>query len=256
MKRRLETSSYIQGVAIDDSRIVLVQQSSSEIKVFDRDSLEPLESIIVNEMRNPWDIIAIEGVLYVSDKDKRCIFKISDKSEEKWSVNSKLVTLSPAERDNILACCFFPNKLVEYSPTGLMIFQIDLNARGISLSHAIQLYNGNYVICDTKMKSHRIVQLDDMGDTPMWQGPVSELDGKSMNTPRYLAKERHNIVLIADQNNDRILLHNPLTLAGETLPLKGHQIQSPYRICLDAIEKRLYVVEERQNKLLIFKFGK
>ena len=125
----------------------------------------------------------------------------------------------------------------------------------ISPSHAIQLTTGELIVGD---KQHFIVKMDVRG-IPLHREP-SKLENKPLKKPQYLIGCSigcvEDCILVADQNNDRIVLLNcDLDLIKE-LVLPEHGLQKPFRMCLDNSGVRLFVAEQAtKKKLKIFTFS-
>ena len=112
-----------------------------------------------------WDIVAHANVLYVSERYDKLIhrFQLSDETSSHWSVNSEWLTLSINKKGNIVVPCFDLNKIVEYTPTGSCVREIEVGAieRTIAgLRHAIQLDDDRFVICYATVTHHRVCIID------------------------------------------------------------------------------------------------
>ena len=135
---------------------------SSDIDVYDIEALFHLRKIRVEGLRDAWDMVAHANLLYVSEREDKLIHRIqlSDETSSHWSVNIKWLTMSINKKENIVVSCQeLNNKIIEYTPTGRCVREIQVNAidRTIhGLRHAIQLDDDRFLICQVT-KKHIIV---------------------------------------------------------------------------------------------------
>ena len=73
-----------------------------------------------------------------------------------------------------------------------------------------------------------------------------------MNDPVGLAVDKHGNILVADSNNNRLLVLDPtLTSAREMSVLVDGGLEEPYSLWYDKSRGRLYVSEQDGNRLII-----
>ena len=82
----------------------------------------------------------------------------------------------------------------------------------------------------------------------------SKLEMSSLKTPEYLIRGGEDYILVADKENNRILLLDIYLELVKELISPRLDLEKPLRMCLDRSSGRLFVAEEKQNQLKIFSF--
>ena len=57
----------VRGVAFEGEDIFVVLEGLCEIKVFNSTTLESKDSIFLADLSDPWDILALEGHIFVTE---------------------------------------------------------------------------------------------------------------------------------------------------------------------------------------------
>ena len=258
---KYQVKSKIRGISnvfIDGSNSVFIaQQTTSEITGYGLESSDSMK-IPLKGLKNPWDVLAtINRTIFVSEQSENFIWMIesSRKQTMLFLAGSASATLSETCTGNALVSCSKSQQLVEYDSSGGVVNQIFLGSKNISPSHAVKLSTGDFVVSDITDKQHRVVKLNNVGEIICEYGRSSKLISKPVDMPIYLARSADDHVLVADQNNSRILLLNrSLELVEELLSAK-HGLEKPFRIGLDEIGRRILVVDQKQpKKVLIFSY--
>ena len=256
MSQRPLVGKRIRGIATGLNQLFVLQQLSFEIQVFDKQTLKKQQCIAKPQLFDPWDIIESSGYFYVSEKDQAIVhkFTVKDWWRADWNVLGTSATLSASPNGNILASFASKNTIVEYTKTGKSLFAIILGNQLISPSHAILLRTGEYIVCDVMGDEHRIVKLNSSGYVIREYGRLSQLGKKPLKMPRYLIECGTNYIMIADQDNSRILLMNSNLELIKELVLPKHDLNKPFQMSLDRPSGRLFVAEQGQKILKIFNF--
>ena len=163
-------------------------------------------------MHNPWDLIAIGEELYVSEQGLSYVHNVNlyGRHEARhWNATGQAANLSMTPSGNILVSHLSTNSIVEHTPNGIVVREICLGIGKIAPSHAVQLRSGLYVVCDIMGEQHRVVKLDKSGQVIKEYKVASKLEKKTWKSPRYLLKDEQDNILVADQDNDRILWMSP-----------------------------------------------
>jgi len=197
--------------------------------------------------------------LYLSE---RSVFDVSNvhrvelsgsNAVKKWSVAKWPRGLSVNKAHNLVVACSGANKIQEYTTHGSLVREICLQAGVTSPLHAIQLATGDYLVSqDTSPGVISVVGVD--GRVVHSYGQSQTSDVGQMNRPTSLAVTKNDNILVADQNNNRILSINRSTGCVQELTLSvGGGIQRPYSLYLDESRGRLYVGEwGGERRLLVF----
>ena len=127
-----------------------------------------------------------------------------------WTASSWECRLT--KKGNIVVSCFDLYRILEYTPIGSCVREIQVDAiNGTSirgLQHAIQLDDDRFVICHTTTKHHRVCIIDSNGRMmKSYGGNIGSGIGQ-MNGPRYLAVDRNGFILVVDRDNNRIIQLN------------------------------------------------
>ena len=258
VSKKLQVKSKIRGIAIQSERLYIVQQTSNEIKQYDSETLKPLHSSMITNIKNPYDILVHHG-------DRICVSELGAKLVWSWwsetvpPINLKMecsaTTLSESSLGHILVTCPESKCLLEVFVNGILLKRINLGPQNITPSHAVQLSTNEYIIADITKDQNRIVKLDINGNVVCQYTDKSRLKTTPLNMPVYLLRCSNDYILVADQNNGRILLLNPSLEMVRELIAPGGVLEKPFRMCLDETNERLYVVDQnQQNKVLIFSF--
>jgi len=99
---------------------------------------------------------------------------------------------------------------------------------------------------------HGVCLVDDKGAVVRSYGGACGSDLTTMNDPVGLAVDKHGNILVADSNNNRLLVLDPtLTSAREMSVLVDGGLEEPYSLWYDKSRGRLYVSEQDGNRLII-----
>ena len=250
--------SKVRGVATGLGQIFVAQQFSSEIRVFDLNTLQGRRSVVLEKLEDPWDMIELSGHLYVSERSQAIIHKydIKSKSSEKWKVFTSSATLSVTPEGSIVASFLSANRVLEYShsQTGKHTVGFDTKWHIVSPSHAIRIRTGEFVICDVLCDQHRLIKMShNLNAIQEFRRPC-KLEMSALKMPQYLIRSGEDYILVADTDNNRILLMDIYLELVKELILPRHDLEKPFRMCLDRSSRRLFVAEEKRNKVKIFSF--
>jgi len=161
--------------------------------------------------------------LYASDQQSNWVFKINGQnySSSCWSSGSTPQGLSMTSSHNVLIAVTGSNSLREYSTAGQRIREINLQPAGITTPvHAVQLSDELYAVTHHGPK-HQFSIVNSAGQiVRSYSGDAGDL-----NEPRGIVDDKKGRVLVADQNNNRVLVINPKTLSAYPLHIPDCQLQ-------------------------------
>jgi len=145
----------VRGVTYLDNIMYVVCGWSSTIRLYNTDTLSPLDVVInVTGMERPWDIVVCrhDHQLYVAEPD--CIWRVSvdDHSYIKW-----LVTMSSTDRFHVntlsltsrrlLVTSWQPPTLRQYNTVdSQLLSHIDLSQYVLELLHAVETTRQTFVV--------------------------------------------------------------------------------------------------------------
>ena len=255
---KLPTSGEVRGITSSNKELYVVTSGSPDIDVYDIDTLAHRRKIRVKGLVDGCDIVDHATTLYVSECVDKLIHQIQlpDETSSHWSVNSNSLRMSINKKGNVVVSCFFPNKIIEYTPTGSCVREIQMNKIDgtiTGLYHAIQLDDDRFVICHRSASHHRVCIIDSNGRMikSYGGGPGSGIG--QMNHPCYLAIDRNGFILVAEEYNHRVIqLNASLEFIREFIP-GSVGLKQPGRMHLHENMKRLlYIAEYGQRNFKKF----
>ena len=242
-----------QGFATLNDELFIIRPRSPVIKVYNVKTFFVFQrTISVEGMKHPFDIVAGENVLYVSEAEDKLIHKIQlpDENKSSWSVDGTWLTLSISKNGNVIASSWKPAKIFEYTSDGtfvreILVNQIDANL--ISLQHAIQLEGEKFLVCHSEETHHRVCVIDNTGRVINSYGGSSGSVMGQLNGSVHLAIGPRGSILVADHKNNRIVqLNKSLEYMNEFTGFKP-----PFRLRLNEELGRLYVIELNDKSITI-----
>ena len=149
--------------------LYIVLWESRDIDVYDADTFTHQQAIPVKELIAAFDTVAHDDVIYVSEYQSGLIHRIQlpGKTYSNWDVNSKCPTMSINKDGNVVVACRSLNKIVEYTSFGTVVREISVNEvveTDRCLNYALQLDNGQFLICHTSANGHDVCVIDAVGN--------------------------------------------------------------------------------------------
>lgn len=258
----------ISGLAVLNEELFIVRAGSPIITVYSSKTLSLARQLRIQNLVEPGDIAACaqNRCLYVIDwKDFDCakeIVRIRPADGRvicRWSTGGDFGRLSSTERTLVLTVTG-KNQLNEYSldDDGRTVRPIRIAADPSSTRgggplvcppppplHALRLPDGSFLVSCGFFDggpAHEVYRIDGRGRRMLGSSFVSGLD-----VPIGLALDGdgEEAVFVADLGNGRVLrLGRNGGFAGETVAdREGDQLQHPFRICVDRINRRLFAAE-------------
>ena len=211
--------------------------------------------ISVSGMKDPRSLAACphNNCLYISDDELKLILRVdlSSSAVSKWSVDDSPLGLSVTRNHHLLVSLPSSNEIREYTTHGDMIRKINLDVSIDNPQHAIELPNGQIIMCHWGSTQSRVCTVDTSGRiVQSYGGPPGSSAGQ-LNGPHSLAIDWHDYVLVADWVNNKIQILSPaLThVCDVTLPLQ--KLSWPCHLHLDEPNRRLYVGEGWEGRLFV-----
>jgi len=229
---------------------VLRKGSRPQVEVYDASTFKLQRYITVPELGIcSWGLAACAHYkcLYVSDDNDSSIHRAElsgSNAVKKWSVASGPRGLSVNKQHNVVVASSGADKIREYTTHGALVREISLEQAGVrDRWHAVQLSTGDYVVSDWEWPGAvSVVGID--GRVVRCYCLSSSSDVGQMKYPTGLAVTKNDDILVADENNNRILLVNSSLSSERKLVLPVDDgIRWPRGLCLDESRGRLYVGE-------------
>ena len=231
---KLELPINPQAVAIWNDKLYLSSTGRPDILVYNAEPFVYRRTITVEGINMPYDIVASENVLYVSESEDKLIHRIQlpEESVSNWTVDGTYLKLSVAKNGNVIVASWFPNKIFEYTSVGRFVREIVVNrfdSNLIALQHAIQMDGDKFLVCHSEATHHRVCMIDNTGRVIKCYGGNEGTGIGQLHMPQYLAIDRNGFILVVSQKNNRVVrLNSSLEYISETVGVKD-----PVRIVLD-----------------------
>jgi len=220
-----------------------------QVEVYDVISYRLLHCLTVPCARGFADITSCDLFLclYISDHVDDCIHVLDMQGNyTKWPVNDEPWSMSVNSVHNLVVTCRKVRRIKEFSPSGDFLRDITFPHDIINPWHAIQLTNGQLIVChgDHDDPMNRVCKLSQDGRRVINShgGQRGTIIGQ-FDVPRHLAVDDNEFVFVVDIYNCRVTLLSP-TLDYERQVVSSDQFKwRPRRLCLDVQRRRLYVTD-------------
>jgi len=245
----MEASEPVDGLAVLHKKLyVLRRRQSDQICVYDTKDYKLQSNISVDGLNancyNDLTECKPENCLFVSDYRAKCVYKVDAAS----GVASKFVDLpnepkglSITPDGHLLVTCN-PNRLIELdTKSGSKLREVELGL-GINFpKHAMKRKDGQYVVCHAEEGGlHRVCRVEPDGYYRHCFGGLGGSGSDQLNCPCHVALREDNYVIVADNDNDRLVL---LDASLEFVDTLVEKFKEPHRVWFDVDSRRLYVGE-------------
>ena len=214
---KYSTKFVLQGFEISNNELFMIRPRSipgiSDIRVFNIEPFYFQRRITLEEMINPFDIVAGQNVLYVSECEDKLIHRIQlpEETVSNWTVDGTWLKLSISKNGNVIAASWNPANILEFTSDGTFVRKIvvdQINKILFGLQHAIQLEGDKILVCYATTNHHRVCLLDNTGRVIKCYGGMIGSGMGKLNMPSHLAILRDGCILVADEKNNRIVQLN------------------------------------------------
>ena len=231
----IQFDAWVRGVAVVGKEIYVAVNNSPEIKVHNTDtySLQTNVSIKVPGFSDPWDMVADDSSLFVSElSNKIHRIKLPEKqSITCWQAAGNRNGLSITKQGNVLVTCCSLNKLFEYSTDGTKMREIVLQSNIRDPYRAIQLDNDQFLIDHDSL--HRICLIDNKGKLIKSFGGTTGTEGGPLQYPRQMVVDQDGFILVGDYDNNRVvLLDSNLKFVKDLIPASAG-MKNIFAVCLE-----------------------
>jgi len=189
--------------SLGDEVFVLRQPSQQQIDVYDAATFALHHEIAVPGLGK----CPSNRCLYASDLHNDSVHRVKlsgSNAVEKWKVARRPFGLSVNKAHNVVVACYDANTLQEYTTHGSLVREIPVQAAGQNSWHAVQLSsNGDYAVCH--FTSPGVVSVVGVNGQVVSSYRQTS-DGRQMKCPRGLAVTKNDDILVADSDNNIILL--------------------------------------------------
>jgi len=243
----------VSGVtSLGDDVFVVRWKSQQKIEVYDAKTFTLQRHITVPGLSGWCRGLAAcphNKCLYASDWYNSSVHRVElsgGNAAMKWSVASGPVGLSVNSEHNLIAVSHGENKLQIFTTHGTLLLDIQLQADIEYPRHAVQLPStGQFLVSHGVGRSlHRVCLVGVDGAVVHSYGGQKGSELTQMNVPAGLAVDREERVLVADRDNNRLLvMDQSLSSAhGMSVSVDGG-LNCPDSLWYDQSRRRLYIGE-------------
>ena len=230
----------VRGVTQLHDVVYMVCQLSSTIWRFNATTHQRLTDIVVRGLR-PLDIVACEQTsqVYVADYPE-CIWRVSSDGEDIQKSPSDTFTPDTLSvtSTRLLVTSLYTRQLIQFDAVGDELRRVQLPGDMIP-RHAVESPTGTLIVSHYNVLLHKVSEVNTGGEV-LRQFSGSHLS--PLRTP-HVAVDSHGNILVADQDNSRILLlDDHLTLLRVIIDKHQLNDKSPDRLCYIEQSGQLLVV--------------
>ena len=169
----------------------------------------------------------------------------------KWSVRRGPAGLSVNSGHNLLVVSEDQSKLQIFTTHGTLLQNIQLQADVEYPCHAVQLPTGQFLVSHFG-SLHRVCLVGVDGAVVRSYGGKMGSQLTQMNCPRGLSIDREGRVLVADEDNNRLLvIDQSLSSAHEMSVCVDGGLKGPFSLWYDQSRRRLYIGEVDGGRVVV-----
>ena len=248
----LPEGEAVWGVTLlADEVYVLRDKERDQVEVYEVINYCLQRRLTVPNIRALTDMTSCEHYLcvYIADLGDECIHRLDVQGAfTQWAVNDKPVGISVnAAHINVLVTCNEVRKIKEFSSHGDLLRELTLPDDFFNPWHAIQIPNGEFIVCHDGDAVHRVCKISADGRHIIIKSHGGLPGSGQYCGPRHLAVDNNEFVFVADFYNRRVTLLSPtLDYIGQVV--SGDDLnRMPERLCRDNHRRRLYVAENEHE---------
>jgi len=244
--------------SLGDDVFVARVNGQQKIEVYDATTFTLQRHITVPALGAfPWGLAACpyNRCLYASERDNSSVHRVElsrTNAVMKWSAARRPAGLSVNSEHNLIVASHSERKLQIFTTRGTLLQDIQLQADIQYPQHAVQLPStGQFLVSHTgSLQRVCLVGVDGAVVRSYGEQQGSELT--KMNWPGGLAVDREDRVLVADQDNNRLLvMDQPLSSAHEMSVSVDGGLKGPRSLWFDQSRRRLYIAEWCGGRVIV-----
>lgn len=245
----------IRGLTILNDELFLAFEKSNIIEAVLINFCTRCRTFVLAGLTAPGTIAACakNNCLYVIDQNTKLRKRIFRVKTDGGIVNSWETDdddrgrISVNRAGHVVMTVFDKRKVKIYSPDGELLTERTIDFSGTHITdpyHTINMADGYFIISHGLYKSdiHQVCKFDATGNILLAFGNKKGCRGEELDCPVYLAERKDGSILVADQDNDRvILLNSELEFVKELFTKKNCNVSLP---------EIMFVYEENEPALL------
>jgi len=161
----------------------------------------------------------------------------------KWSVARWPRGLSVNSEHNLLVVSHYECKLQIFTTHGTLLQNIQLQADIVGPNHAVQLSTGQFLVSHGSWSLHRVCLVGVDGAVVRNYGGQGGSQLTQMKRPVGLAVDREGRVLVADFDNNRLLVIDQSLSSAHEMSVSFDGQSGPWSLWYDQSRRRLYIGE-------------
>jgi len=199
-------------------------------------------------------VCPVNNCLYASDWDYSSVYRVElsgSNAVMKWYVASNPAGLTVNRAQNLLVVSEGENKLQEFTTVGTLLQNIQLQSDAASPLHAVDMGNGQFVV-GSHEPQYDVCLVDSTGAVVRsYRGQTSSQMMK-MNYPTGLAVDKHGNILVADEENNRLLVLDSSLSSAHEMSVSVHGgLMGPWSLWYDKSRGRLYIGELGGGRVIV-----
>ena len=248
---KLPEGDRVFGVTSLGEEIFVLRWNSLEgkIEVYDVISFRLQRCLSVPTSRLFTDITSCEHYrcLYASDQFIKCVHRLEVQgAATQWSVNDVPAALSVNTAHNVLVTCAQSRKIKEFTSRGYLLREVTLPEDVMTPWHAMLSDSGQFIVCHGHVygSEHRVSKVSPDGRRVVHShGGQRGSNIGQYYVPRHLALDNNEYVFVLDILNRRVTMLSATLEYVREVVTPAQVKWWPYRVCLDARRRRLYVTD-------------
>ena len=231
--------------------------NNNQVYAYDAISMHPNGQISIEGLNVGPEGLAInanDGILYVSDLGSNRVRWLNlSNSVYNGSWNATCPEgLSINGAGNVIVSASNAKKVIEYTPEGTLVQEIPLETNK-NPRQAVEISNNTFVVTFTG-QLHGVLTMTSTGQVINSYGSLAGSGAGQMNMPRCLVVDDDGFFIVADRDNNRVLVFNPSLSDVRPLPIPSSvNLVQPRSLSYDQARGRLYVGEGGGlNRMLVF----
>jgi len=224
------------------------------IEVYDANTFTLQRHIAVPELGYNTQTLAAcpyNNCLYASDWNNDSLHRVDlsgSSAVMKWSVARRPIGLSVNSERNLLVMSNGEPKLQIFTTHGTLLQNIQLQADIERPWHAVQLSTGQFLVSHYG-SLHRVCLVGVDGAVVRSYGGQKGSLLTQMNAPQGLAVDREGRVLVADEDNTRLLVIDQSLSSAHEISVRG--LKNPCSLWYDQSRRRLYIGEWLGGRVIV-----
>jgi len=247
----------VGGVTSLGDNVFVVRRDIEEIEVYDANTFTLQQYIRVPGLGRYSHGLAVcphNNCLYASDWSDQSVHRVEVSVRHaamKWSAGRHPAGLSVNSEHNLLVVCRGERKLQIFTTHGTLLQNIQLQADIEYPCHAVQLPTGQFLVSHAG-SLHRVCVVGVDGAVVRSYGGQKGSQLTQMNEPAGLAVDKEGRVLVADRDNNRLLvIDQSLSSAHEMSVCVDGGLKRPRNLWYDQSRRRLYIGEFGGGRVIV-----